>query len=194
MFERLGNARGRVRATASDQFDALYSGSRINLTDGCIPAGLEALTGNRMSPSYVLPGGFLGAPETDHLDFLQAGWTHESSSAGAWGVFQLRYGYAIGHLDTSTAEIGESRIELLGGAITGPPPLANLAVRPRHQIEGATTTPRRARSVIRAVASNEPRSLNTLTRSPLAMASRDVLPPDQWTVSSITSQHAFTSR
>jgi hypothetical protein len=131
-----GNARGRVRATASDQFDALYSGSRINLTDGGIPAGLEALTGNRMAPSFVLPGGFPGAPETDHLDFLQAGWTHQSPAAGGLGVFQLRYGYAIGHLDTSTADIGQTRIELLGGRVTGPPPLANLAVRPRHQIEG----------------------------------------------------------
>jgi hypothetical protein len=132
-----GNALGQVRATASDRFDALYSGSRINLTDGGIPSGLEALTGNRMAPSFVLPGGFAGSPETDHLDFLQAGWTHQSSSATRWGVVQVRYGYAIGHLDTSTQTTGESRIELLGGTVTGPPPFANLGVRPRHEIEAA---------------------------------------------------------
>jgi hypothetical protein len=68
-----GNARGRVRASARDRFDALYSGSRIDLSSGGIPAGLEALTGNRMAPAFVLPGGFPGQPETDHLDFLQVG-------------------------------------------------------------------------------------------------------------------------
>ena len=70
-----GNARGQVRAGARDRFDALYSGSRIDLSDGGVPAGLQALTGNRMAPSYVLPGGFAGEAEVDHLDFLQAGWT-----------------------------------------------------------------------------------------------------------------------
>ena len=132
-----GNARGRVRASARDQFDALYSGSRINLTDGGTPAGLEALTGNRMAPSFVLPGGFPGEPEADHLDFLQVGWTHQLSAASDLGVVQVRYGYAIAHLDTSTASTGQSLIELLGGAVTGLPPLGNLAVRPRHQIEAA---------------------------------------------------------
>jgi hypothetical protein len=71
-----GNARGRVRAGGRDQSDALYSGSRIDLSDGGVPAGLEALTGNRMAPSFILPGGFPGKPETDHLDSLQVGWTH----------------------------------------------------------------------------------------------------------------------
>jgi hypothetical protein len=80
-----GNARGRVRASASDQLDVLCSGSRINLTDGGIPTGLQALTGNRMAPSFVLPGGFPGEPETDHLDFLQVGWTHQLSVASGLG-------------------------------------------------------------------------------------------------------------
>src|SRR6266545_2515720 len=39
----------------------------------------------------------------------------------------------------------------------------------RHQIESATTTPDRARSVTRAVRTSAPRSLNTRTWSPLAM-------------------------
>jgi hypothetical protein len=132
-----GNVRGRVRASASDRFDALYSGSRINLTDGGLPAGLQALTGNRMAPSFVLPGGFPGEPETDHLDFLQVGWTHQLSAASGLGVVQIRYGYAVAHVDTGTASTGQSLIELLGGTVTGVPPLGNLAVRPRHQIEAA---------------------------------------------------------
>ena len=91
-----GNARGRVRASARDQFDALYSGSRIDLSDGGVPAGLEALTGNRMAPSFVLPGGFPGEPETDHLDFLQVGWTHLLPAASGLGVIEVRYGYSSG--------------------------------------------------------------------------------------------------
>jgi hypothetical protein len=135
-----GNARGRVRAGPGDRFDALYSGSRINLSDGGIPAGIEALAGNRMAPSFVLPGGFPGAPETDHLDFLQVGWTH-FPTAGRWGVIEVRYGYSMAHLDTSTVLAGQSRIELLGGAISGAPPLGNLAVRRRQGIESAWQPP-----------------------------------------------------
>ena len=131
------NARGRVRASNRDQFDALYSGSRINLSDGGIPAGLEALTANRMAPSFVLPGGFRGEPETDHLDFLQVGWTHLPPVASGLGVIEVRYGYSVAHLDTSTVLTGQSRIELLGGTVSGPPPFANLAVRTRQQIETA---------------------------------------------------------
>ena len=80
-----GNIRGRVRAGASDRFDALYSGSRIDLSDGGMPAGIEALTGNRMAPSFVLPGGFRGQTEVDHLDSVQVGWTHLLPAASASG-------------------------------------------------------------------------------------------------------------
>ncbi len=132
-----GNARGRVLAGAHDSFDALYSGSRIDLSDGGVPAGLEALTGNRMMPSFVLPGGFPGEPETDHLDFVQVGWTHLASAASGLGVLQVRYQYSTAHLDTDTPPNGESSIELLGGQVSGAPPLANLATRPRHQFAGA---------------------------------------------------------
>ena len=132
-----GNARGRVRASERDQFDILYSGSRINLTDGGIPAGLEALTGNRMAPSFVLPGGFPGEPETDHLDFLQAGWTHLLPEASGLGLLEVRYSYSVAHLDTNTDRSGQSRVELPGGMITGAPPLANLAVRTRQEVAAA---------------------------------------------------------
>ena len=130
-----GNARSRVRAGTRDQFDVLYSGSRIDLSDGGVPAGIEALTSNPMAPSFVLPGGFAGQPETDHLDFLQVGWTHLVSAASASGLIEVRYGYSTAHLDTRTAPTGQSRIELPGGAVTGAPPLANMAVRPRQEVE-----------------------------------------------------------
>jgi hypothetical protein len=132
-----GNLRGRVRAGARDRFDGLYSGSRIDLSDGGIPAGLEALTGNRMAPSFVLPGGFAGQPETDHFDFVQAGWTHLLHAASALGVLELRYGYSTAHVDTGTSVTGQSRIELLDGLVSGAPPLANLGIRPRQGMEAA---------------------------------------------------------
>ena len=111
----LGTLRAACGPSDRDQFDALYSGSRIDLSDGGVPAGLEALTGNRMAPSFVLPGGFPGEPETDHLDFLQVGWTHLLPAASGLGVIEVRYGYSMAHLDTSTVPYGQSRIELLGG-------------------------------------------------------------------------------
>jgi hypothetical protein len=132
-----GNARSRVRAGPRDRFDALYSGSRIDLSDGGVPAGIEVLTSNSMAPSFVLPGGFAGQPEADHVDFLQVGWTHLAPATSVLGVIEVRYGYSVAHLDTSTVPTGQSRIELLGSAVTGAPPLANLAVRPRQEVEAA---------------------------------------------------------
>ena len=87
-----------------------------------------------MAPSFVLPGGFFGQPETDHLDAIQVGWTHLPPAGSGAGSVEVRYGYSIAHLDTHTHPAGQSRVELLGGAVTGSPPLANLAVRPRHEI------------------------------------------------------------
>ena len=132
-----GNARGRARAGVRDQFDVTYSGSRIDLSDGGVPAGLEALMGSRMAPTFVLPGGFPGEPETDRFDFLQLGWTHLWPAASFAGVIEVRYGYSIASLDTSTSSTGQSRIELLGGAVSGAPPLANMAVRPRQEVAAA---------------------------------------------------------
>jgi len=104
------NARGRVRAGAHDLFDALYSGSRIDLSDGGIPAGLEAVTGNRIAPSFALPGGFPGQPEVDHMDFLQTGWTH----VAATGPIEVRYGYSTAHLDTDTVVNGQKPHRAVG--------------------------------------------------------------------------------
>jgi hypothetical protein len=57
------------------------------------------------------------------------GWTHLAP------VIEVRYGYSAAHLDTSTSATGQSSIELLGSAVSGPPPLANRAVRTRHEID-----------------------------------------------------------
>lgn len=135
-----GNVRGRVRAGARDSIDALYSGSRIDLSNGGMPAGIEALMGRRMSPEFNLPGGFSNQAEVDHLDFVQAGWTHLFAPESPMGALELRYGYAVAHLDTREASAyapDQSRIELLGSAVTGAPPFANFAIRTRHQFAAA---------------------------------------------------------
>jgi hypothetical protein len=133
-----GNLRSRMRAGPRDQFDAEYSGSRLDLSGGGVPAGLEALAGFRMAPSFVLPGGFQNEAESDRFDFLQAGWTRQLPASTGAGAIEVRYGYSSANLDTGGA--GEStppsRIELLGGSVTGAPPLANQAVRERQQIAG----------------------------------------------------------
>jgi hypothetical protein len=134
-----GNARGRVQLTPKDQLEGLFSGSRINLSDWAVPVGLEALLGRRMSPSFTSPAGFAGSGEIDHLDFLQAGW-HRQSSAGH---LEVKYSYSTAHLDTSLApglSSGPSRIDLIGGAVDGPPPLANLAVRTRQNVQASVET------------------------------------------------------
>jgi hypothetical protein len=124
------NARGRIRAGSRDQFEALYSGSSVNLSGWGEPAGFEALAGGRMMPQFPLPGGFAGESERDRFDFLQTGWTRQLPR----GLLQVRYGYSAAHLDT-TGSGTESSIELLGGAVAGAPPLANLATRTRHGVE-----------------------------------------------------------
>ena len=134
-----GNALGHIRAGAHDRFDALYSGSRIDLAGWGEPAGLEALAARRLSPEFLLPDGVAGLNETDHLDFVQAGWTHVWAASAA-GTLQIRYGDSFAHLDTAPAvvtPINQTSIELAGGAVTGEPPLTNLAVRARQQIAAA---------------------------------------------------------
>jgi hypothetical protein len=134
------NARGRIRAGANDQIEAAYSGSRIALSDFGFPAGIEALAGNRMMPSFDLPGGFPDEAEDDRFDSVQVGWTHELPQASGLGAIQVRYGYSTAHLDTfatdQPAGPSESSIELASGMATGAPPLGNLAIRTRQSIQG----------------------------------------------------------
>jgi hypothetical protein len=135
-----GNLRSRMRTGPRDQFDVEYSGSRLDLSGGGVPAALEALTGFRMAPAFVLPGGFQNEGENDRFDFLQAGWTRQLPSLTGAGAIEVRYAYSKANLDTG-ASTGEntppSRIELLGGSVTGAPPLADQAVRERQQVEAA---------------------------------------------------------
>ena len=135
-----GNASGRIRAGPQDQFDILYSGTRMNLSGWGMPVGLEALATQRIAPSFVLPGGFPGESETDHFDFIQAGWTHQLARVSGLGALQVRYGHSSAHLDSEPSvlagEPAQSRIELLGGFISGEAPLGDLAIRTRQDLEG----------------------------------------------------------
>ena len=130
-----GNAKGRIRTGRTSQLDAQFTGSRRDQSGWNLPAGVEALDGRRMAPPLV-PLADLG--ETDHLDFVQAGWTRQIATSG---LMELRYGYSTAHLDTrpntSFGTDAQSRIEMNGGMVAGPPPLSNMAVRTRHQIEFA---------------------------------------------------------
>jgi hypothetical protein len=135
------NARGRIRLSPRDQIDALYLGSRIDLNNWGTPDGIEALAGNRGEPSFTLPGGFAGQEEVDHLDFIQAGWSHLSGANSRAGTLQVRYGYSAGHLDSDLTGQGpaqeQSVIELTSGAVTGAPPLGNFAIRTRQSVESS---------------------------------------------------------
>jgi Carboxypeptidase regulatory-like domain len=128
-----GNVRARARAGDRDRFDVLFSGSRISLSNFATPAGLEALEGRRDAPSFVLPAGFDGQSESDRMDYWQAGWVHTFAQS----LLEMRYGYSIARFDTVTPAQGQSKVELLDGAVTGPPPIGNRAVRPRQNIAGA---------------------------------------------------------
>lgn len=135
-----GDVRGRYEVGEEDQFDAFYSGARINLQNWGVPQDLEALVDNRMSPPFVLPGGYSGESGIDHLDFLQAGWTHHWSRMPALGLLQVRYGDSSAHVATDPPAVvfgaAESKVELLGGMVTGAPPVSDLAVRTRQDVEG----------------------------------------------------------
>ena len=127
-------SRLRIQAGARDQFDLLYSGSRLDLFNWAMPAGLEVLTGQRMAPSFVSPYGFQNESEADRFHFLQVGWSHIAPD-GTLGALQMRYQYSVAHLDTMPLNaLPQSRIELLGGGTAGAAPLANLALETRQQV------------------------------------------------------------
>ena len=131
---RFVDSRLRIQAGARDQFDLLYSGSRMSLFNWATPAGFEVLTSRRMAPSFVSPYGFQDESEADGFNFLQVGWSHIAPDEMI-GTLQLRYQYSVAHLDTTPLNpLSQSRIELLGGSITGAAPLANLALGTRQQV------------------------------------------------------------
>ena len=134
-----GDVRSRIRAGTRDQFDALYSGSRINLNNWAIPDDLEELVGRRMSPPFDLPGGFDGQTSVSHFDFLQAGWTHRFADDRRLGILQIRCGYSTAHVDADPppGPLGESMVDLVTGAVTGGPPMFTRSVRTRQGVAGA---------------------------------------------------------
>jgi hypothetical protein len=128
------DSRLRIQAGPRDQFDVLYSGSRLDLFNWAMPAGIEVLTGQRMAPSFTSPYGFQNESEADRFNFFQAGWSHIAPDE-ALGVLQARYQYSVAHLDTTPLNsLPQSRAELLGGGVTGAAPLANLALETRQQL------------------------------------------------------------
>jgi hypothetical protein len=128
------DSRLRIQATPRDQVDLLYSGSHLDLFNWAMPAGLEVLSGQRMAPSFVSPYGFQNESESNRFSFFQAGWNHNAPD-GLLGSLQSRYQYSRAHLDTTPLNpLPQSRIELLGGDVTGAAPLANVASETRQQV------------------------------------------------------------
>ena len=132
------NAHGRFQLTSHDQLNAQYSGSRIDNSNWSQPAGLEELVGWRMMPILDLPPyGIDGLREVDHLDSIQVGWTHEFAADSHTRILEVRYQFLPAHLNTvpNTVSPGaQSTADLLGGVVTGLPPLSNMAIRTRQQI------------------------------------------------------------
>lgn len=129
----IGTAASRIRLSRQDRLRAAFTGSRIDLSGYGLPAGFEALAARRMAPPLEPHP---DQREENHLDSVQGSWTRE---AGANTVWELRYGYVLGHLDTALPpwRPGDSpRLDLLDGSFAGPPPLANLGVRARHHLAG----------------------------------------------------------
>jgi|SRR5579871_885791 len=131
-----GDVRSRIRASGCDDFDVLYSGSRINMNNWALPDGMEPLVGWRSSPEFDLPGGFDGQSGVSHFDFLQAGWTHRFSEKLGW--LQARYGYSVAHVDADPlpGALGQSSVDLATGIMTGRPPMFTRSIRTRQGIEG----------------------------------------------------------
>ena len=128
------DGRLRIQAGPRDQFDVLYSGSRLDLFNWAMPAGLEVLAGQRMAPSFTSPYGFQNESEADRFNFFQAGWSHITPD-GMLGALQARYQYSTARLDsTPLGALLQSRIELLGGSAAGAAPLANFALETRQQV------------------------------------------------------------
>jgi hypothetical protein len=125
----IGTASGTVRLGKRDRLRAAFTGSRIDLSGFGMPVGFEALAGRRMAPPLEAHP---DQREEDHLDSVQGGWVREAGRSN----WEVRYGYGIAHLDTATPPWShEVRIDLLDGSASGAPPLANLGVRTRHELE-----------------------------------------------------------
>ena len=135
------NVRGRGRLSTRDQIDALYSGSRVDLSSGGWPAGMEAFLASPLMPSFYGVSGFENLREVDHFDLVQTGWTHQFDGAR---VFEFRYGYSTAHLDTAPAGVtnGPATIDLLDPSPVDAP-FSNFAIRTRHEFDAVYQAGRR---------------------------------------------------
>ncbi len=129
-----GDARGRVQLDQRNQLEASFDTTHIFRSNWGTPAGLEALAGYRMSPSFTDPAGFSGLKEMDSLGSLRAGYTRG-------GAVQVRYGFSRALLNTTpTGPAGaQSVIDLVGAVRGDTPPLTNRAARTRHQLDAVFT-------------------------------------------------------
>jgi hypothetical protein len=128
------NIRGRARLSSRDQMDALYSGSRVDLSSGGWPAGMEAFFASPLMPSFYGVSGFENLREVDHFDLVQIGWTHQFDDAH---VIEVRYGYSTAHLDTTpVGGTAPGTIDLLDPSPTDAP-FSNFGVRTRHELDAA---------------------------------------------------------
>jgi hypothetical protein len=128
----VGTAGALVRLSPRDRLRAAFTGSRVDLSGFGMPAGLEALAARRMAPPLEPHP---DQREEDHLDSVQAAWAREQRPGRVW---EVRYGYVLGHLDTALPPRQAAilpHLDLADGPLAGPPPLANLGVRARHQLE-----------------------------------------------------------
>ncbi len=123
-----GSASGGVRLGRKDRLRAAFTGSRIHLSGFGVPAAFEALAARRMPPPFELHP---LTREDDRLDSVQAAWSRELSAAAS---LELRYGYGIADLNTSSPPgRGDGpRIDLLSGRGEGDAPLVGLAGRSRQ--------------------------------------------------------------
>jgi hypothetical protein len=134
-------SRFRIQAGPRDEFDLLYSGSRLDLFNWAMPAGLEVLGGQRVAQSFTSPYGLENESEADRFNFLQVGWSHIAPK-GILAAFQLRYQYSVADLVAKTLNaLAQSRIELLVGDVTGAAPLASSVRETRQQLNSVWQPP-----------------------------------------------------
>jgi hypothetical protein len=127
-----GSAAVRAQLTPRDQLQFRATASSTHLPDWGSPAGLEALAGRRMSPSFTLPSltGFQGLKEDDSFRALQTIWHRPVGR----GTFEARGGLQWAALNTVLAipAGAQSLVDMLGGVLNAVAPLANDAARNRQ--------------------------------------------------------------
>ena len=127
-----GAAMVRAQLTPRDQLQFHAIASSTHLPDWGSPAGLEALAGRRMSPSFTLPSltGFHGLKEDDSFRAFQTVWYRPVGR----GTLEARGALQWAALNTVLANPSgaQSLLDMLGGVPNGVAPLANDAARNRQ--------------------------------------------------------------